>query len=80
MKPNKAAVALLEVLLEAAREGELQDLFAVFLCADGSYDSVFDTNDLDDMLLQVRTEVIRARTVAEIIHDDDEDEQPQARH
>ena len=52
----------------------------MFLCADGSYDSVFDTNDLDDMLLQVRTEVIRAQTVAEIIHDDDEDEQPQARH
>lgn len=63
MKPNMAVVALLESLLDAARSGELQEVFAVFKCCDDSFDSCFDTDDLGDMLLQVRTEIIRAQSV-----------------
>lgn len=69
MKPNRATVALLASLLDAARSGELQEAFVVFRADDGSYDSAFDVEDLDDMLLQVRTEVIKAQSAVQHIND-----------
>lgn len=60
-KVNHATVALLETLLGFAKAGDLTSVFAVYLCRDGSYDSAFETDDLGDLLLQVRTEVIRAQ-------------------
>lgn len=54
-------VASLEVMLDDARSGEIVGLFVVTRSADGEYSCCYQTEDLDDLLLQVRTEVIRAQ-------------------
>lgn len=53
--------SLLDALAADARSGEITDVFIVIRACDGSYDSCFKTDDLGDLLLQVRTEVIRAQ-------------------
>lgn len=65
LRPNDDTVALLTELLDAAKRGELQDIFAVYRRGDGQYDSCFNTNDLDDLLYEVGGEVIRARSAAQ---------------
>lgn len=52
---------MFEDLLDAARSGELTAAFVVYQRDDESYDACYQTEDLDDLLLQVRTEVIRAQ-------------------
>lgn len=52
---------MLESLAEDARSGELTDVFVVFAACDGSHGHLHHTTDLGDLLLQVRTEVIRAQ-------------------
>lgn len=54
-------VAMLEEMLDAARSGELAAAFIVYRRADESYDACYHTDDLDDLLVQVRTEVIRTQ-------------------
>lgn len=54
-------VAMLEEMLDAARSGELTAAFIVYQRYDESYDACYHTEDLGDMLLQVRTEVIRTQ-------------------
>ena len=60
-------VALLGELHEAAKAGDITDIFIVLRDHDGEHDSCYQTNDLGDMLLQVRTEVIRAQAPVEMI-------------
>jgi hypothetical protein len=45
-------------------------MFAVCRASDGSYDSCYETDDIADMLVQVRTEVIRAQLPVELIEND----------
>lgn len=54
-------VAMFEELLDAARGGDLTAAFIVYQRDDESYDACYQTEDLGDLLLQVRTEVIRAQ-------------------
>lgn len=54
-------VALLEQMLTAAKAGELTGLWAVY-CGPNGYDRAYLTPDLDDMLVQVRTEIINTQT------------------
>lgn len=54
-------VASLEVMLEDARAGEIVGLFAVTRSANGEYSCCYHTDDLEDLLVQVRTEVIHAQ-------------------
>lgn len=56
-------VASLEVMLEDARAGEIVGLFVVTRDSNGEYSCCYHTDDLEDLLLQVRTEVIRAQTM-----------------
>lgn len=51
----------MESLIECVRNGSVTELFAVYKFADGDYESMYDTDDLDDMCVQVRTELIRAQ-------------------
>lgn len=60
-------VAMLESMLDAARQGLLTDIFAVYRCVDDSYDSSYHTGDLADMLCQVRGEVIKTQTAVGIV-------------
>lgn len=60
-KVNPFVVALLESLLGQAREGNLDAAFVVFRAHGGDYDYIAETNDIDDMILEVRTSVIRAQ-------------------
>lgn len=54
-------VASLEVMLDDARSGEIVGLFVVTRCANGEYSCCYHTDDLEDMLVRVRTEVIRTQ-------------------
>lgn len=54
-------VASLEVMLDDARSGEIVGLFVVTRSADGEYSCCYHTDDLEDLLVQVRTEVIRTQ-------------------
>lgn len=58
---------MLEELLDAARSGELTAAFIVYQRDDESYDACYETEDLGDLLLQVRTEVIRAQTMNDAV-------------
>lgn len=58
---NSDVVAMLESLLDDARNGDITDFFIVIRDDRGLYDSLFCANDLDDLILQVRTEVILAQ-------------------
>lgn len=58
---------MLEELLDAARSGELTAAFIVYQRDDDSYDACYQTEDLGDLLLQVRTEVIRAQTMNDAV-------------
>jgi len=60
-RPNAELVRLLESMLETARSGELRELFGVVRYDNGEFDAGYITSDLGDLLLQVRTEVIRAQ-------------------
>lgn len=55
---------MLDELLADARSGELTAAFIVYQRDDESYDACYHTEDLGDLLLQVRTEVIRAQVDA----------------
>lgn len=57
-------VASLEVMLEDARDGEIVGLFVVTRSANGDYSCCYHTDDLEDLLVQVRTEVIRTQVDA----------------
>ena len=61
MKPDARLFDLWKEIGEAIRDGDIQDLFIVH--GDGQYHFgvAYRCADLDDMLLQVRTEVIRLR-------------------
>jgi len=61
---NQATIDLLAGMLTLARAGEIDRLFVVFRDGDGDYThdySTDDLDDLDDLILQVRTEVIVAQ-------------------
>lgn len=60
-RADRELVALLEDLLTAAKAGELRAIWAVYRGPAG-YDSAYLTPDLDDMLVQVRTEIINTQT------------------
>lgn len=64
---NAAVVAMLKELHAAARDGDITDLFVVLRDGDGEYQSCFQTDDLGDLLLQVRTEVIRAQVPVDAV-------------
>lgn len=53
--------SLFDSLAADARTGDITGAFIVIRACDGSYDSCFKTDDFDDLILQVRTEVIRAQ-------------------
>jgi hypothetical protein len=55
----------METLIECVRKGVVVELFAVYKFADGEYESMYDTGDMDDMCFQVRTEMIRAQCSAD---------------
>lgn len=57
-------VASLEVMLDDARSGEIVGLFVVTRSANGEYSCCYHTDDLEDLLVQVRTEVIHAQVDA----------------
>ena len=52
---------MFEEMLDAARSGELASAFIVYRRCDESYDACYHTEDLGDLLVQVRTEVIHAQ-------------------
>lgn len=58
---NQATIDLLAGMLTLARAGEIDRLFVVFRDGDGDYTHDYSTDDLDDLILQVRTEVIVAQ-------------------
>lgn len=58
---NQATIDLLSGMLTLARAGEIDRLFVVFRDGDGDYTHDYATDDLDDLILQVRTEVIVAQ-------------------
>lgn len=66
---------MFEEMLDAARSGELTAAFIVYQRDDESYDACYQTEDLGDLLLQVRTEVIRAQTM-----NDDVEQSAETRH
>lgn len=55
---------MLDDLRDAARSGELTAAFIVYRRDDESYDACYHTDDLGDLLVQVRTEVIHAQVDA----------------
>lgn len=59
--PDPALIASLEVMLDEARAGNLVGLFAVALESSGDYSCCYHADDFEDLLVQVRTEVIRAQ-------------------
>ena len=63
--PRKRAdvelVRMLEQMLTAAKAGEMDGLWAVYHGKQG-YGLAYLTPDLDDMLVQVRTEIINTQT------------------
>jgi hypothetical protein len=59
---NTALVSMLQDLLDMAKDGEVVRLFAVIGYFDGFFTHDYATDDADDLILQVRTEVIRAQT------------------
>jgi hypothetical protein len=69
--PRKRAdaelVALLTDLLTAAKAGELTALWAVYEGPQG-YGAAWLTPDLDDMLVQVRTEIINTQTAINAVN------------
>lgn len=66
-KRNQAAYDLLRELLAEADAGRLDRLFVVFRDGDGDYAHDYATDDLDDLILQVRTEVIVAQSESGLI-------------
>lgn len=60
-RADRELVALLEDLLTAAKAGELKGIWAVYQGPKG-YDFAYLTPNLDDMLVQVRTEIINTQT------------------
>lgn len=60
-RADRELVALLEQMLTAARAGELRALWAVYQGPEG-YDCSYLTPDLEDMVVQVRTELINTQT------------------
>lgn len=58
---NQAAIDLLTGLLDDAKAGNLNRIFVVFRDGDGDYTHDYATDDLDDLILQVRTEIIVAQ-------------------
>jgi hypothetical protein len=53
-------IALLEALFGQAQGGEITGVFIVYRRDNGEYDYVMESDDPDDMILEVRTSVIRA--------------------
>lgn len=52
---------MLQDMLDEARSGDLQEVFAVYRGADPyDYGCAYNTSNLDDMLFQVRTETMMA--------------------
>lgn len=68
-RANSAVVEILEQMLAAARQGDLNAIWAVYRIGDDLYDSTYQTDDLDDMLVQVRTEVINTQTALSALHE-----------
>lgn len=61
-KPNPEAVALLQVLLDEARAGRLQDVFALWRAADGSYDYEFTVADVPDLMYELGNAILLERS------------------
>lgn len=60
-RADQELVRMLEQMLTAAKAGELTGLWAVYRGPEG-YGCAYLTPDLDDMLVQVRTEIINTQT------------------
>lgn len=60
-KRNQATIDLLRELLAEAQAGRLDRLFVVFRDGEGFHSHDYSTDDFDDLILQVRTEVIIAQ-------------------
>lgn len=64
MKPDPRLAQLWREIGEAINTGDVQGVFVVYRYADiysAEYGCAYRVEDLDDMLLQVRTEVTRIR-------------------
>lgn len=60
-RPVAAVVDILEGALHQARQGNIRTLFILAQDADGEYAPAYETNDLDDLLYELGTEILRAR-------------------
>jgi hypothetical protein len=78
MRPCRELVALLEAMLDSARAGDLREFFAVVRYDNGEFDAGYITSDLGDLLLQVRTEVIKAQIDA--VHEQSEAQADGTKH
>lgn len=58
---SREVIALLESLLDMARDGTVTQLFAVYGDQEYQFNHTLSSHDPGDLLLQVRTEVIRAQ-------------------
>ncbi|QQP96533.1 hypothetical protein [Lysobacter enzymogenes] len=65
---NAAVVEILETMLAAAKAGHVSALWVVYRMGEEDYDSAYETNDLDDMLVQVRTEIINTQSALGALH------------
>ena len=61
MKPVPEVLGILEGAREQARAGEIREVFLLARMSDGEYVSAYETNDLDDMLYELGSEIIRCR-------------------
>lgn len=65
-QPNADVVALLERWLASAYRGDLRDIIVLGRFADGEYVDEWDVGDnLGDMVVELRSTVIRAQTQAD---------------
>jgi hypothetical protein len=65
-RPNPDVVALLERWMAAAYRGDLRDIVLLGRFADGEYLDEWDVGDnMPDMIVELRSTVIRAQTQAD---------------
>lgn len=60
-RPVAAIVDILEGALCQARRGNIQSLFILARDSEGDYAPAYETNDLDDLLYELGSEILRAR-------------------
>lgn len=67
LRDRRELAAMLDSLADDARSGEIVGLFVVTRSANGDYSCCYHTDDLEDLLVQVRTEVIHAQTMNDAV-------------